>query len=165
MGKLLTDAPLSADHFTWEEVFESDIAERRGIDNFCADYRIQLRLVHTAKQMDKVRELLNRPVKITSWYRSPTLNIAIGSHGRSQHPAGEAVDFKSPKFGTPLQICIAIITAGISFDQLILEHSWVHISFKNPSSANRGQVLSLLANKKYATGLTDKRGNVLWTKP
>ena len=165
MGKLLTDAPLQSKYFTWDEVFASDIADRRGIDNFCYDYRIQLRLEHTAKQMDKVRELLGSPVLASSWYRSPLLNVAVGSNSRSQHPAGEAVDFRSPRFGTPLKICIAIITSGISYDQLILEHSWVHISFKNPASANRNQVLSLLANKKYAPGLTDKKGNVLWTRP
>jgi hypothetical protein len=37
----------------------------------------------------------------------------------------------------------------------------VHVSFVNPSSQRRGQVLSLLATGHYASGLTNKNGEPL----
>jgi hypothetical protein len=77
--------------------------------------------------------------------------------------SGEAVDFISPTYGSPLQVCKQIIGYGdiINFDQLILEHSWVHISFAISSGNPRKQVLSLLQSGGYAQGLTDKHGNKL----
>jgi hypothetical protein len=75
---------------------------------------------------------------------------------------GEAVDFVSPKFGTPLQVVQALSKKmeELEIDQLILEHTWVHISFAlSPPRLPRGSILTLLATGKYATGITDKYGN------
>ena len=105
-----------------------------------------------------------KPINITSWIRVPELNLAIGSKPGSQHEKGEAVDFICPQFGSPLDICIALIKCKdlIGFDQLILEHTWVHISWNStPNSVQRGQVLSLLSGGKYAVGLTDLNGKPL----
>lgn len=98
---------------------------------------------------------------VNSWFRLLDLNRFIGSKDTSQHPKGEAVDFISPKFGTPEEICRKIITNKdlINFDQLIFEYTWVHISWNSiPGSVQRGQVLTLLSSGKYAAGLTDKNG-------
>ena len=112
--------------------------------------------------MEKVRAALgNKPVKIDSWYRSLELNRALKSKDTSQHLKGEAVDFICPTYGTPTQICKLIVDYQniIRFDQLILEHTWVHISWNsNPSIAQRGQVLSLLSTGGYANGLTNANG-------
>ena len=54
---------------------------------------------------------------------------AIGGSSTSAHCRGEAVDFTAPAFGTPKEICKAIIKSGIVFDQLIFEGAWVHIAF------------------------------------
>jgi len=80
---------------------------------------------------------------------------------QSSFVKGEAVDFICPAFGSPLEICKVIVKYAdiIKFDQLILEHTWVHISWKStPNATQRGQVLSLLSDKSYAKGLTDKSG-------
>ncbi len=147
-------------NFTGKEVLFSYSAERAGIKNRFYDPAILQAIVNTAKNMESVREVLDdSPITVKSWYRSPTVNKLVGSkNSNSQHTKGEAVDFDADDYGTPLDICKRIIESGITFDQLILEHSWVHISFKSPSSKNRKQVLSLLANGKYATGLTNKSG-------
>lgn len=146
-------------HFSVREFTRSNTAERLGIDNSIPDLSTLENLQLVASKMEAVRTVLgNKPIRITSGFRSLALNRAIGSGDSSQHRKGEAADFDCDEFGTPLQICKAIIASGLSFDQLILEHSWVHISFKNPSSKNRKQVLSLLKNRKYATGLTNKLG-------
>jgi hypothetical protein len=109
--------------------------------------------------MDKVRVvLLDKSIHVDSWYRCLELNRLLGSKDTSQHVEGKAVDFTCPDFGTPLEICRQLIKFKdlIRFDQLILEHTWVHISFNSGSS--HGEVLSLLATGGYAHGLTDKEG-------
>ena len=151
-----------SEHFTLDEAIESQTASRLGIDNKPTDLNIITSASKTAVKMEKVRVVLgNLPIKISSWIRVPELNAAIGSHLGSQHIKGEAVDFICPAFGSPLEICKILVENKtlIGFDQLILEHTWVHISWKStPNATQRGQVLSLLSDKSYATGLTDKSG-------
>lgn len=151
------------EHFTLAEVTHSEIAARRGIDNSLPPELLEV-VTKTAVRLEKVRALLDKPIFPSSWYRSLPLNRALLSADTSQHPKGEAVDFICPSFGTPLEICKFLLKHQdlIRWDQLILEHTWVHISWNSiPSGEQRGQVLSLLETGKYALGLTDKKGNPL----
>jgi putative chitinase len=139
---------------------EAEITSHREIDNTVGAEVINA-LVQTARAMERVRACLkDSPIVINSWYRCKALNDAVGSGDYSQHLKGEAVDFVSPRFGSPLAIakCLKENEILIRYDQLILEHTWVHISFTSPGIKPRGQVLSLLQNKKYAQGLTNKYG-------
>lgn len=115
-------------HFTLEELTHSDVAVRKGIEN-TPDAEIIEVLKRTAAGLEEVRELLDCPIHVNSGYRSLKLNSAIGSTPTSQHVKGEAVDFIAPQFGTPQEICRAILDSTIQFDQLIAEGNWVHISF------------------------------------
>ena len=146
------------DHFTLEE---AQITTHREIDN-TAPMMIISTLMKTALGMERVRACLgDKSVTISSWYRCPELNKVVGSSPSSQHIKGEAVDFITPSYGSPLAIVrkLAENKILIRFDQLILEHSWVHISFNsNPDVKPRGQVLTLLKDGKYAQGITDKFG-------
>jgi zinc D-Ala-D-Ala carboxypeptidase len=126
------------EHFTLEELIQSDTAERRGIFNE-PDVDVVEQLQVTARRLEEVRELLGAPILIKSGYRSPALNAAVGGSRKSQHCRGEAVDFIAPGYGSPKAICQAIEASDIPFDQLIEEGSWVHVSFRgNP----RRQVLT-----------------------
>lgn len=113
-----------SDHFSLDEL----TVTRQPFDN-TPSKDVILRLVNTAKNMEKVREVLGTVILVTSGYRSPRVNAAVGGSDNSDHMRGDAVDFISPRFGTPLQICRAIAKSGIKFDQLIEEGTWVHISF------------------------------------
>lgn len=150
-----------SEHFSWEEVEKSSTAERLGIDNSLPIDLVPV-IKKTAVGMELVRSVLgNKGIHINSWYRCLALNKALSSKDTSQHIKGEAVDFVCPEFGTPLEICKTLVehTGYIAYDKLILEHTWVHISFcGNPSDVPHKQVLSLLANGTYAIGLTDKYG-------
>ncbi len=115
-------------YFTLSEMTFSSTATRRGIDNTPTP-EIKANLTDTAQHMDIIRTLLGNPIHVDSGYRSPALNAAVGGADKSAHMTGYAVDFICPGFGTPLQICAAIVQAGIKFDQLIQEGTWVHISF------------------------------------
>jgi zinc D-Ala-D-Ala carboxypeptidase len=105
----------------------------------------------------------NKAIHINSWYRCPELNEVVGGVAHSQHVIGEAVDFVCPDFGAPVSICRKLIELKdlIRYDQLIMEGTWVHISFAISTGKPRNQVLSLLRNGSYAQGLTDKQGHQL----
>lgn len=120
-------------HFTLEELTRSEIALRRGLNNTPAA-EILSTLRHTAAELERVRTLLGYPIQVNSGYRSPDVNAAVGGSSRSQHVAGEAVDFVAPGYGSPLQVCRAIAESALEFDQLIYEGAWVHISFTRSSA-------------------------------
>lgn len=150
-------------HFTLAEAEHSVTASRLGIDN-SAPQAIIPALKFTANKLELVRTLLNAPISVSSWYRSLELNRALKSKDSSKHRLGEAVDFISPACGAPERICRMLLKykSVICWDQLILEHTWIHISWNSiPSGNQRGQVLSLLKNGSYASGLTDADGKTL----
>jgi len=116
-------------YFDSRELIFSKIAEENGIDNMPDDKTLET-LKYTASQLDKVRELLGKPVNVSSGYRCLQVNRRIGSKDTSQHLKGEAVDFKCELFGNPKKVFDKIKESNIQFDQLIVEfNSWVHISF------------------------------------
>ena len=127
-----------------------------GIPNVPTGVLLQ-NLTYTAQQMEKVRQILGgNPIQINSAYRSDAVNRAVGGVTTSAHSYGFAVDFVCPKFGTPHDICAALIAAGMKFDQLIHEkRRWVHIGFGLRSGiSNRQQVLTLPPQGgRYQAGL------------
>ena len=80
-------------YFDLRELIFSKIAEDHGIDN-APTPEILEKLKYTAGQLDKVRELLGKPVNVSSGYRCLQVNRRLGSKDSSQHLKGEAVDFK-----------------------------------------------------------------------
>lgn len=119
------------DHFTLEEFTLSQTAARLGLDNTPSDEVIEA-LTRTAHGLEMVRALLQAPILISSGYRAPLVNRAVGGAANSQHIVGEAADFTAPGFGPPEMVVRAIMRSirPIPFDQLIVEFGrWVHISF------------------------------------
>ena len=86
----------------------------------------------TRIQMNRVREVIGKPINVNSWFRSPRVNRAVGGSNTSAHLSGFAVDFWVHGL-TNEQICDMINAADIHYDQLIDEFNgtryWVHISF------------------------------------
>jgi len=83
------------------------------------------------------------PIRISSGYRNPSLNRAIGGSSKSQHCKGEALDLQFWKGGKMCnkEVYEWVLKSGIEFDQMINEFnfSWVHLSLKG--KGNRNQVL------------------------
>jgi hypothetical protein len=131
-------------HFTLEEMTVSQTAARRGIDN-TPSAAVIAKLRKTAQGLEGVRVVLGgAPIIISSGYRSPAVNSAVGGARKSQHLTGEAVDFTAPRFGSVVEVFNAIKSSGIKYDQLIQEFgSWVHLSF---SETPRGQALIIDKN-------------------
>lgn len=135
-------------HFTLAELTVTNT----GLDNVPKGEVLD-RLFLTADKLEKVREVLgNKPILISSAYRSPVVNKKVGGVSNSDHMSGYCVDFTCPSFGTPYEICKELLLAKIKFDQLIHERRrWVHISF---APSMRRQMLTLpVKGSKYLSGL------------
>lgn len=145
-----------SEHFFLSEFLRSETAARRGIDNTPGPEVLRA-LEWNAANMEQVRTVLNQAIQVSSGYRSPALNRAIGSADTSAHIKGLACDFTAPSFGLPIDVCDQIVKSGIQFDQLIHEHTWVHIAWAGFGSSPRRQVLTLTENGNYVHGIVGRR--------
>ncbi len=140
---------LLSPNFSLEELTLSQSASRAGLDNTPSS-AVLATLTNTAKNLEAVRSLLNKPILVSSGYRSPLVNKSVGGAAKSQHVEGKAVDFTCPQFGTPRQIVDKLKGSNIKFDQLILEFDrWVHISFNGTMNRNQILVIDSTGTKPY----------------
>jgi len=133
-------------HFTLAEFTKSQTAERKGIDNVPDDQQIYNMKMLCNNILEKVREHFEKPIIITSGFRSQELCLAIGSSRNSQHAKGEAADFEIAGVSNK-ELADFINQHVVAFDQLILEFhneadpnsGWVHCSHR--AGDNRQQYL------------------------
>ena len=101
--------------------------------------------------LQKIRDGLGKPVKGTSFFRSPEVNAKVKGAVNSQHTLGRAGDIEVE--GVPnadLWHFIVDPKNGIEFDQCIAEHlsetdpkaGWVHVSFN--AEHNRREAFSII---------------------
>jgi hypothetical protein len=136
-----------SEHFSLEELVASDTACRMGIDNAPSQAIIDELKVTCDRLLEPIRRVLrDQPIEITSGYRCPDLNIAVGGVAHSAHASGRAVDFVCPKFGTPYEICVHLTNhmRQLEIDQLIHEHgSWVHVARAATGTTARLHVMTI----------------------
>jgi zinc D-Ala-D-Ala carboxypeptidase len=139
-------------HFTLQELTASETASRNGWDNTPGHAEVE-NLNRLAELLEQARNLLGKPIMVSSGYRSKQVNDAVGSKDTSQHRLGCAADIKVSGM-TPDQVCRAIKSSAIPYDQLIREFdAWTHISVPNTAStAPRRQALVI-----------DRQGTRLYT--
>lgn len=135
------------EHFTLEEFVRSDKARILGIVN-APSPTIVANLRRLARFDELVRlELGGAPMTISSGYRCPALNRAVGGARNSAHLDGLANDFIAPAFGTPLEICRKLNDSYLEFDQLIYERAgsvvWVHLGIAVEGVKPHRQVLTI----------------------
>lgn len=132
-------------HFTLVEMTVSQTAARRGIRNVPGDPEIKALTLLCDKVLEPVRMHFGRPVVVTSGFRSPRLNVAIGGSTSSQHCKGEAADFTVPGIGNA--DVFRWIWKNLDYDQLIFEFGetgWIHCSY----SAHRMRNMELSAVRR-----------------
>ncbi|MET3132852.1 zinc D-Ala-D-Ala carboxypeptidase [Oxalobacteraceae bacterium GrIS 1.11] len=125
-------------NFSLAEMTASQTATRQGIVNTPSQDVID-NLGRVAAVLEQIRALVGAPIHVSSGYRAPALNRAVGGAANSAHVLGLAADITVPSM-TPQQLAKAIKAGGIEFDQLIYEGTWVHVGLA--TGAPRNQVLT-----------------------
>jgi len=135
-------------NFALSEITHSNTAKRLGIDNEPTKKHLQNMQHLVDNLLQPLRDSIG-PIRISSGYRNPSLNRAIGGSVSSQHCKGEALDIQFWQMGKMMNELIYewILDSGLEFDQMINEFdfSWIHISLK--SKDNRKQVLEAYKNE------------------
>lgn len=137
-------------NFSYEELTHSNVAERKGLKNRPRTKEEEKKVIENLKALcmevlQPLRDYLGKPVVISSGYRCPELNKAVGGVRNSQHMKGEAADIHVENTEHLLKI-MHFIMDETDFDQVIWERNragtqWVHVSYKR-EGVNRHQVVS-----------------------
>lgn len=117
-------------NFTISELCVSNKARELGIKNIPTDAATMDNLFYLITEcLQPLRDKLKRPIIITSGYRCPKVNQAVGGKPNSQHQTGQAADIHVNGMRTD-ELINFIVKSGIVYDQLLNEYdSWVHISY------------------------------------
>ena len=81
-----------ASYFTLQELSKSATAERLAIDNTPPRAAQQMLTVLVEQLLDPIRRRYGAPIIVTSGYRCPALNTAVGGVANSHHIVGCAAD-------------------------------------------------------------------------
>lgn len=136
-------------YFDLSEFLASDVAKAKKIDN-TPSFEVVESLSELAEVLDGLRAAWGGAIRVTSGYRCPELNKAVGGVANSGHLRGVAADLK-PRSGTQRKFNAFAVEyvkkAGIRFDQLIRERSgsseWLHFSLWSDKWQQRGQILDI----------------------
>ena len=138
-----------SEHLDLSEVIRSESAKRRGISNMPTEEHIKNLKLIAEKIFEPIRANFRQPIRISSGYRSQSLNAAIGGATRSQHSTGEALDIDMDGTALSNKEIFNFIKERLQFDQLIWEFGtdnnpdWVHVSY-SANGNQRKQVLKAI---------------------
>ena len=143
-------------NFTLKELTASQTAARNGIPNNPNEDQISNLQKLAENVLQPVRDHYEKPVTISSGFRSPELCAKIGSSATSQHSKGQAADFEI--FGVPNAELAKWINENVDYDQLILEFhnpdepnsGWIHCSYKSKEE-NRKQFIRAYRDEQGKT--------------
>ena len=138
-------------YFTLQELLRSDTALRKKIDN-SPSWEVVSNLSRLAEFLDQMREAWGSGIRVSSGYRCPQLNAAVGGVTGSAHQFGNAVDI-SPVNGkqNEFEAFLKRWLKGKKFDQAIWEQSkssggrWVHFSLYSNKGEQRCRMFGLQA--------------------
>lgn len=134
------------EHFKLFEFLRSDTASRYKIDNKPNEEQLE-NLSFVAEQLEVIRSYYNKPIFISSGFRTKELNALLKGSKTSQHMQGLAVDINL-KTKEENKIFFNLVNKliqekKIKVYQLIDEknYSWIHIGFSKTNP--KGQILHL----------------------
>jgi zinc D-Ala-D-Ala carboxypeptidase len=142
--------------FTLQELVFSQTAARDAIDNTPSAAQVRALRDLCANILQPLRDSVGKPLVVSSGYRCPRLNRAIGGSATSQHMEGRAADIVCFSLDTK-KLFKRVLELKLPFDQLIYEGGresvWVHVSF-DPQRDRRS----------IMTATFPEAGGVLYTK-
>ena len=131
-------------YFTLKELTRSVTAKNKGIDNTPGEVEKNNLIALIENVLDPLREAWGQPIIITSGYRCPALNRAVGGAAASQHVKGEAADIRtvSDTVEDNKALYELIRVLNLPIDQCINEYGydWIHVSY---SPRNRRKFFSI----------------------
>lgn len=140
-------------NLSYQEGVISRTAIVKGINNIPSDEVLQRMKLTANKVFQPVRDYFNKPIRVSSFYRSLELNKEVGGSKTSQHITGEAMDIQGTNGITNKEI-FDYIKNNLEFDQLIWEYgttkepAWVHVSYRGSGRGkNRKQILYIGVKK------------------
>lgn len=142
-----------SEHLSFKEATHSNTAQQLGLQNKPKADHIKNMETLGEKLFEPLREWVDGPIKVNSFFRSEELNSRIGGALSSAHLSGQAIDITTMGKKTNLEM-FDYIRKNLDFDQLISEYpvngepKWIHISYKNKKD-NRKQVLEIKKKGKY----------------
>jgi hypothetical protein len=135
-----------SDHITYAEAIHSNTAKRKGIDNTPSEVQVLSMKLLAEKIFEPLRKWVGGPIKVNSFFRSVTLNEAIGGVASSQHCKGQAIDIDDVYSYKTNAEMYKWIQENLDYDQMIWEFgtdtqpNWVHISYVSKEE-NRNKCL------------------------
>ena len=135
-------------YFSLSEFLNSATAKRLGIDN-TPTFEVVDNLNKLADYLDVIREKVGKPIFISSGFRCPVLNKAVGGVSNSQHQKGLAADL----ICADMESLEKVLRETGGFDQLIKEHRkgvksfWYHVSVAPRNGKPRQQIIMNLEKK------------------
>lgn len=130
------------ENFALSEFTRSDTARRLGIDNRPPEDALFALWDLAEFVLQPARNALDIPLRVTSGYRAPALNTAIGGSKTSDHMFGRAADIETvPETEDRMWALGLHIETRLQFKQLIWEFGgeWIHVSYH--TGHNRCEVL------------------------
>lgn len=125
--------------FSLAELIEAGSARRLGLDE---QFNPPLDVVSNLQQLAKnvlqpLREAIGQEIKVTSGYRSPKVNKAVGGSKTSDHLQGKAADIQLWVNGENKNQLLydTILKLNLPFKQMIDEFgtedspAWIHIAY------------------------------------
>lgn len=118
-------------HFTFFELCKTSVVKYQKLNLLKAQEQMG-KMYMLAGFAERVREIIGKPLIITSGYRCPELNKAVGGAFTSQHVFGEAIDIVVKGMSTK-DVFNRIVTSDLKYNQIIIERNksgsqWVHVS-------------------------------------
>lgn len=140
-------------HFSLKEMTASGTAARLKISN-APPSDVKANLKRLCVELEKVRAITGKPLKVLSGYRCAEVNSAVGGAKNSYHLHGCAADFDPPAGLThdEFQKKIAA-TPGVDFDLILEEKAkdgahWLHFQIPRPGAKGRRLVKDAQLDKQ-----------------
>ena len=144
-----------SENISYKEAVRSETAKSLGISNKPKKEHIENMELIAEKIFQPLREWVDHPIRINSFYRSEELNSRIGGAISSAHKEGLAIDITSLGEKTNLEM-FHYIKDHLDYDILINEYpneegepKWIHVSWNKKK--NRKQVLEIKRKGRYYT--------------
>lgn len=91
-----------SEHFDLKEFLRSDTADKQGLSNCPHTWKrfsvVLENLSNLCFYLEMLRSNFNQPIIITSGFRSPAVNVAVGGVFLSRHMLGAAADITACRF-------------------------------------------------------------------